>query len=71
MNTYPISATNKHRVLQHIQTILLNNNYPQHTHKNNREKQNKNTTNKTQKKKWATFTYVGKETRKHKHENSI
>jgi hypothetical protein len=56
MNTYPISANNKHRELQHIQTILLNKNYPQHTHKKNRRKQNKNTTtNTTQKKKWATL----------------
>jgi hypothetical protein len=64
MNTYPISANSKHRELQHIKTILQNNNYPQHTHKNNRAKQNKNTTmNTTQKKRWITFTYVDKETR--------
>jgi hypothetical protein len=60
MNTYPISANNKHRELQHIETILMNNNYTQHTHINNRRKQNKNT---TQKEKWTTFTYISKETR--------
>jgi hypothetical protein len=63
-NTYPISTNNKHHKLQRINIILQNNNYPQFTHKNNRRKQNKNTTTSTtQKKKWATFTYIGKQTR--------
>jgi hypothetical protein len=62
MNTYPISANNKRKEEQQIETILVNNNYPQHIHKNKR-KQNKNTTNNTKKKQWVTFTYTGKETR--------
>jgi hypothetical protein len=64
MNTYPISANNKHRELQKIETILMNNNYPQHKYVQQQRKTNKNTTtNTTQKKKWTTFTYIGKETR--------
>jgi hypothetical protein len=63
MNTYPISADNKRKEEQQIETILINNNYPQNIHKNNKRKLNKNTTNNTEKKKWATFTYIGKETR--------
>jgi hypothetical protein len=34
MNTYPISTNNKYRELQHINTILQNNNYPQHIQEN-------------------------------------
>jgi hypothetical protein len=62
MNTYPISTNNKHRELQHIKTILQNNNYPQHTCINNRTKQNKNTTTETttKKERWTTFTYLGR-----------
>jgi hypothetical protein len=64
MNTYPISTNNKYHELQRINIILQNNNYPRFTHKNKRKEQNKNTiTNTTQKIKWATFTYIGKETR--------
>jgi hypothetical protein len=62
MNTYPISANNKRKEWQHIETILINNNYPQYIHKNNKRKLNKNTTNNTKKEEW-TFTYIGKETR--------
>jgi hypothetical protein len=64
MNTYPISSNNKHQELQHIKTILQDNNYPPHTRLNIRDKQNKNTTTETtHKKRWTKFTYVGKETR--------
>jgi ribosomal protein S25 len=64
MNTYPISEDNQHQELQHIKSILQNNNYPPQTYLNARTKKNKSATpNATQKKKWATFTYTGKETR--------
>jgi hypothetical protein len=62
MNTYPISANNKQWELQHIETILVNNNYPQHTHKNKKREENKNTAMNAREK-WATFTYIGKQTR--------
>jgi hypothetical protein len=61
LNTYPISTDNKQKEEQ-IKTILANNEYPQCIHKNNsKTKQHETTTNNT--KKWATFTYIGNETR--------
>jgi hypothetical protein len=65
MNTYPISPNKKHREQQNINTILKNNKYPQYTHtkNNNNNNRNTNTERTTQKTKWATFTYIGKETR--------
>jgi hypothetical protein len=64
MNTYPITNNNKHLDLQGINTILQNNNYPQHVDIKTRTKHNKNATpNTTQKKKMDTFTCVGRETR--------
>jgi hypothetical protein len=58
MNTYPISTHNKQQEMQHINKILKNN-YPQNIQKYN----NKKHTHIPQKTKWATFTYIGKETR--------
>jgi hypothetical protein len=65
MNTYPISTNNKLQESQHIETILINNDYPQHTHISNKKKQNitQQQTLQQNKEKWATFTYIGKETR--------
>jgi hypothetical protein len=66
MNTYSISINNKYQEIfvQHIKIILQNNNYPTIHIPKHRTKQNKNkTSNIIQKQKWATFTYVGKETR--------
>jgi hypothetical protein len=64
VNTYPILSNNKNQELQHIQTILKNNNYPSHTYQNIKTKPNTSKTpNIIQKQKWATFTYIGKETR--------
>jgi hypothetical protein len=73
MNTYPISTNNKYHDVQHINTILRNNNYTQYIH-NRKKKHNKNTTHKS---KWATFNYIRIETRimtklfKDTHKNSI
>jgi hypothetical protein len=56
---YNIHLRNTHK------TILVNNKYPPHINKNRKFK-NKikhNAPNPTQKWKWATFTYIGKETR--------
>jgi hypothetical protein len=64
LNKYPITRNNKQLELQHINTILQNNNYPPHIDINTKKKHNKNTPrNATQKKEWAIFTYVGTETR--------
>jgi hypothetical protein len=60
MNTYPISTESKHSELQLIKTVLHNNNYPSQTRSHTKAKQNKKT---TPKQKWATFTYIGNETR--------
>jgi hypothetical protein len=60
MNTYPISTENKHSESQLIKTILHNNKYPPQTRSHTKAKQNKNM---TPKQKWATFTYIVKETR--------
>jgi hypothetical protein len=72
-NTCPITDTNKNYELKHIRTILRNNIYP--TCKNVK-KQKTNHTGKTppgdkQKQKWATFTYIGKESRAIKQTNII
>jgi hypothetical protein len=40
MNTYPISKENKYHELQHIKTILQNNNYPPQTNLKRKEKYN-------------------------------
>jgi hypothetical protein len=65
MNTYPISSNNNDQKLQDMKTILQNNDYPPHAYQNIKTKPN--TSNKTPniipKQKWATFTYIGKETR--------
>jgi hypothetical protein len=64
MNTYPITDIIKNHEWQNIKTILRNNNYPAHKHqrkhKSNHTEQN---TEPIKNKKWAIFTYVGKETR--------
>jgi hypothetical protein len=64
MNTYQISSNNKNQELQHIQTISQNNNYPPHAYQNIKTKPHMNKTpNIIPKQTWATFTYIGKETR--------
>jgi hypothetical protein len=63
MNTYPISKENRNQEFQHIETILHNNNYPTQTYLKIRTTMNKNKTPNTQKQKYATFTYIGRETR--------
>jgi hypothetical protein len=64
MNTYPISQNNKIQEAHTINTILANNNYPTLTHPHNKKKQKQTQqTTHQEKKKWTTFTYVGKETR--------
>jgi hypothetical protein len=64
MNTYPISSKNKNQELQHIKTILQNNNYPPHAYQNIKTKPNMNKTPIViPKQKWATSTCIGKETR--------
>jgi hypothetical protein len=64
MSTYSISKENKYHELQHLNTVLQNNNYPPQTHLNTKRKGNKSITlNTTQKQKWATFTYIVKEIR--------
>jgi hypothetical protein len=50
MNTYPISANNKRKEEQQIETILVNNNYPQYVHKNNKTKQKHNKQHKKERK---------------------
>jgi hypothetical protein len=64
MNTYPITESSKNHEQQQIKTILHNNNYLTHEHgrksKFNHREQNTPLVNKQ---KWATFTYIGKETR--------
>jgi hypothetical protein len=60
-NTYPIPTKYKHNETQIINTILHNNGYtPQILPRKKRNTQN--TTSDTNRK-WATFTYIGKETR--------
>jgi hypothetical protein len=54
MNTYPNSEENQNHELQHIKTILQNNNYPPHTYLKTKTKINKITTpNATQKQKYT------------------
>jgi hypothetical protein len=59
LNKYPISTNNKHKETQLINTILHNNGYPPQelAHKPNK------ITSPIQQQKWATFTYVGNQTR--------
>jgi hypothetical protein len=60
-NTYLISPEYKHNETQIINTILHNNGYtPQIL---SRKKRNPTNTTPDATRKWATFTYVGKETR--------
>jgi hypothetical protein len=65
LNTYPISKKHKTHKLQYIKTILNNNNYPPQTYQNikTKIKNNNRTPDTTQKQKFATFTYIGTETR--------
>jgi hypothetical protein len=64
MNTYPITDKSRNHERQHIKVILHNNNYPTYRHER-KHKPNHSEQNKPPeiKKKWATFTYIGKETR--------
>jgi hypothetical protein len=64
MNTYPITESSKNHEQQQIKTILYNSNYPTHRHK--RKSKSGHCAQDTpfgNKQKWATFTYIGKETR--------
>jgi hypothetical protein len=65
MNIYPISKEHKTHELQYIRTILHNNNYQQQTYQNikTKIKNNNRTPDTPQKQKFATFTYIGTETR--------
>jgi hypothetical protein len=63
MNTYPISHENKAQELHTVSTILANIGYNPQTHLYKKQKHNKPSDTIQQKKKWATFTYIGKETR--------
>jgi hypothetical protein len=65
MNTYPISKEHKTHELQYIKTILHNNNYPPQTYQNikTKMKNNNGTPESPQKQTFATFTYIGTETR--------
>jgi hypothetical protein len=64
MNTYLISKEHKTHELQYTKTILNNNNYRPQTYQNVKTKINNNRTPDTpQKQKFATFTYIGTETR--------
>jgi hypothetical protein len=61
MNTCPISSNNKNKKLEHIKTILQNNNYSPHAYQNIKTKPNTSKTpNIILKQKWATLTYIGK-----------
>jgi hypothetical protein len=64
MNTYPISDINKNHEWQHRRPILHNNNYPMYKHqRKHRPNHMEQNTPPKNKQKWATFTYLGKETR--------
>jgi hypothetical protein len=66
-NTYPITKEAKKKEFQTIQNILGNNKYYNYIINKKHptiQKQNENRDTQQQKKKWATFTYYGKETRK-------
>jgi hypothetical protein len=60
MNKYPIIHENIKNKETMIKTILNNNNYPQYIIQ---QKQKPPKKNNGQKKKWATFTFFGRETR--------
>jgi hypothetical protein len=60
-NTYPISTEYKHKEKQIINTILHNNGYTPQILSRKKRKPTNTTPDATRK--WATFTYVGKETR--------
>jgi hypothetical protein len=64
LNKYPVSTSNKHKETQLINIILRNNGYPPHLYMH-KQVANKitNTVQQQQKQKWATFTYMGSQTR--------
>jgi len=66
MHTYNLTATDIQKEKDTIQKILMNNKYdPNHIHDNKKKKKKKVNLQKqdTERKKWAKFTYIGKETR--------
>jgi hypothetical protein len=64
MNTYPISVNNKRKEETQIETVLVNNNYPEYIYIRTTKENKTETKQITQKRdKWAMFTYIGKEMR--------
>jgi hypothetical protein len=62
MNTYPITNKRKLNELQTIRTTLSNNHYPPQATHITQTKDNNDTQSIKQKKKWALFTYLVRET---------
>jgi hypothetical protein len=60
MNKYPLSYNNRNKEETIIRTIFNNNNYPQNTIQQILKPSEKNN---TQKRKWTTFTFFGREIR--------